>query len=67
MSVCKPVKSGEWVQPRRKNYFMECCDCGLIHRMNFRIAKDTRGRSFIQFQAFRATKKQARAASKEKP
>ncbi len=46
---CKSVKSGEWVQPRRKNYYMQCCDCGLIHRMNFRIVKTSRGQK-IQFQ-----------------
>jgi Zn-finger protein len=58
---CTQVKPGEWVQPRRKNYIMQCCDCGLLHRMNFRIVRDKRGRNFIQFQAFRATHKEARA------
>jgi hypothetical protein len=48
---CHPVAPGEWVQPRRRGYYMQCCDCGLIHRMNFRI-RDGR----IQFQAFRATR-----------
>lgn len=47
---CKSYQifAGEWVQPKRRGYKMECCDCGLIHRMNFRI-KDRH----IQFQAFR--------------
>jgi len=44
----KDVIEGEWVQPRRRNYYMKCCDCGLVHRMNFRIRA---GR--IQLQAFR--------------
>lgn len=44
----KRVQSGEWVQPVRRNYKMSCCDCGLVHRVNFRIY---RGR--IQMQAFR--------------
>lgn len=48
----KQVQAGEWVQPRRKNYLMKCCDCGLVHRMNFRLLKNGRG-NFIQFQAFR--------------
>ncbi len=47
------MTEGEWVQPRRKNYYMQCCDCGLIHKMNFRLIKDKIGRSTIQFQAFR--------------
>ncbi len=47
------VKSGQWVQPVRKGYLMACCDCGLIHRLNFRLVKRGRGQS-IQLQAFRA-------------
>jgi len=42
------VKPGEWIQPVRKGYRMECCDCGLVHRLNFRIRKGK-----TQFQAFR--------------
>ena len=32
---------------------MQCCDCGLIHRFNFRIRKDKGGRRRIQLQGFR--------------
>ena len=42
------MKDGEWVQPVRKGYKMACCDCGLVHTINFRIRK---GR--VQLQAFR--------------
>lgn len=57
------VAAGEWVQPCRKGYKMACCDCGLVHRMNFRLH---RGR--IQMQAFRderatAAKRRHRNAS----
>lgn len=45
------VKSGKWVQPIRRGYHMKCCDCGLVHRMNFRIID-----GHVQFQAFRARK-----------
>ena len=41
-------KEGEWVQPIRKGYKMACCDCGLVHNLDFRIRK---GR--VQFRAFR--------------
>lgn len=47
-------KSGEWVQPRMKNYFMQCCDCDLIHRINFRVVMDKHGFAHVQMQAFRA-------------
>ena len=32
----KPL-ANEWVQPVRKGYKMACCDCGLVHDMDFRI------------------------------
>lgn len=41
-------KAGEWVQPRRRGYKMACCDCGLVHTMNFRIRD-----GHIQWQVFR--------------
>lgn len=46
------VESGEWVQPQRKGYKMMCCDCGLVHVMDFRIVKQGKGQG-IQFRAFR--------------
>ena len=45
-----PVTEGEWIAPiSHRGYMLACCDCGLVHRMNFRIIK---GR--VQFQAFRS-------------
>jgi hypothetical protein len=26
-----------WVQPVPEGYRMSCCDCGLVHEMDFRI------------------------------
>lgn len=34
----KQVHENEWQQPVPKNYLMKCCDCGLVHEMDFRIA-----------------------------
>lgn len=48
-----PVAAGEWVQPTRKGYRMQCCDCGLVHLVDFRLAKDKLKRAHIQFRAFR--------------
>ena len=36
MTYEKP-KTNEWVQPVRRGYKMACCDCGLVHDMDFRI------------------------------
>jgi len=54
--VTNKVTSAEWVQPIRKGYLMECCDCGLIHRLNFRLVRKGNGTK-IQFQAFRENEK----------
>lgn len=29
----------EWIRPRMTNYYMSCCDCGLVHTLNFRVVK----------------------------
>jgi hypothetical protein len=42
---CEPQPSAtedgycEWVCPTPKGYLMQCCDCGLIHEAEFRVAK----------------------------
>jgi len=41
-------KEGEWIYPVRKGYKFCCCDCGLVHKLDFRI-KNRR----IQMRAFR--------------
>lgn len=48
MPKYKQVYENEWVQPVMKGYKMGCCDCGLVHVLDFRIYK---GR--IQFKARR--------------
>lgn len=42
------VKTNEWVTPIRKGYKMACCDCGLVHELDFRIVDGK-----IQFRARR--------------
>jgi len=32
-----------WVQPVENGYKMSCCDCGLVHTMDFRV--DDEGRA----------------------
>ncbi len=48
MTTYERPKAGEWVQPVRSGYKMACCDCGLVHNMDFRIKE---GRA--QFRVFR--------------
>jgi hypothetical protein len=44
----KKVEAGEWQQPIKRGYKMACCDCGLVHTVDFRIYKGK-----IQLRAFR--------------
>jgi len=41
-------EDGEWVRPIVRGYRTQCCDCGLVHKMDFRI-RDGR----IEFRAYR--------------
>jgi hypothetical protein len=31
------IAYGDWTRPRRRDFREQCCDCGLIHRLDFRI------------------------------
>jgi hypothetical protein len=30
-------QDGEWVRPVRRGYRLGCCDCGLVHVVDFRV------------------------------
>jgi hypothetical protein len=49
--------NGDWVRPVRRGYKMRCCDCKLVHTVNFRVVKGQ-----VQFQVFRSNR--ATAASR---
>ena len=57
----KQVKAGEWVWPKMRGYKMECCDCGLIHEMDFLVAADDDGSILndchVLLRAYRKNKK----------
>jgi hypothetical protein len=53
-----PVTDGQWVQPVRRGYRMQCCDCGLVHQLNFRLVPRGAGHT-IQLQAFRRARSTA--------
>ncbi len=39
---------GRWIQPIRHGYRMACCDCGLVHIIDFRVRK-----RHVQLRVFR--------------
>jgi len=39
------IKDDEWFSPKMKGHKMACCDCGLVHHMDFKIVK---GQVFIR-------------------
>jgi hypothetical protein len=36
----RDVKDNEWIKPAMTGYIMECCGCGMMHRMDFRVESD---------------------------
>ncbi len=30
----------DWITPRARGYRLGCCDCGLVHEMDFRVDAD---------------------------
>ena len=59
-------EAGEWVQPRRRGYKLACCDCGLVHTLNFRLIRWGRGHK-VQFQAFRNNRSTAAMRRRDRP
>lgn len=47
-----PRGFSRWVQPVMPKYFLACCDCNLVHEMQFRIVGIRKQR--VQFRARRA-------------
>lgn len=46
------VIENEWIRPTMKGYKMACCDCGLIHELDFKVIRWGRGHK-IKFRARR--------------
>lgn len=49
----KREKDGAWVQPIRNGYKLACCDCGLVHKLDFKIVKRDEKHRYILFRAYR--------------
>ncbi len=52
MGRYKQIYAGEWVRPVMKKYRMKCCDCGLVHLVDFRVIRWGRGHK-VELRAFR--------------
>ena len=62
--MTKQIQEGEWVIPRMSNYRMECCDCGLVHKLDFAVIDPETGNlqngTRVAFRAYRAIKKKGK-------
>jgi hypothetical protein len=47
-----PRGFSRWVQPNMPKYLIACCDCNLVHEMQFRVVGKRKMR--VQFRARRA-------------
>lgn len=55
------LQDGEWIFPEKEGFKWACCDCGLVHRLEFVTAPEDASL------AFRATRdKRATAAKRRK-
>lgn len=48
----RKAKDGEWIAPM-KDYRLACCDCGLVHKIEFALEPIGKRRKRIVFRAWR--------------
>ena len=41
MARYRPAKNGDLIHPNHSGYKMACCDCGLVHVMEFQVTRKT--------------------------
>ena len=41
------LKDNEWFIPVRKAYRMACCDCGLVHEIDFKLVPHKSGKGIM--------------------
>lgn len=56
------ASDGEWIRVTKRNHREQCCDCGLVHRVNYRIVEGT-----IEIQTFRDPRATGGARRNQKP
>ena len=42
----------DWIRPKMKGYRLACCDCGLVHTIDFHVAERD-GEFFVEYRASR--------------
>lgn len=62
------AEPGEWIRPTRRGFRMQCCDCGLVHVVDFRLIPWGRGRKILlrMFRDKRATSAARRRTTKKR-
>jgi hypothetical protein len=58
------TKDHEWFMPQMKKFLLGCCDCGLIHWIDFKIV-DCEGKNRIIMKAVRARNYTAKQRGKK--
>ncbi len=58
----KTLKEGEWAYPALSGYELECCDCGLTHKLDFIVLRTGGTKAIVNgveiaFRAYRVEKK----------
>lgn len=53
-------KAGEWVRPVPDGYLFRCCDCALVHSIDFRVVNG----DDVEFRVYRA-KRETKKARKQ--
>lgn len=43
------MEDGKWLRVPKRGFKEQCCDCGLVHRLNFRINE----KGYIEIQVYR--------------
>lgn len=41
------LEDNEWRKPVMKNFGFACCDCGLVHRLDFKVIRWGRGHKIL--------------------
>lgn len=61
MSKYANPELGEKVYPKHRYYYMACCDCGLVHKMEFGTIRDQprKGLVSVWFRVWRDNRRTA--------